>query len=198
MKQTRHPHWLRAALLILGVVVLTNAPTDDVYALVTNPVVLQNTPLNFEGTVVNAGLNPSSLVLGGPDPNGFSGNWSVEVIQGTFAGMGQNNDIKFNVFHNIAPHPELGERALNLSTNTLVDIVPGISTGAFITAPTPHGLVHFDIFRVDYKPIAFNTSLIRCGSYSRTGYISPAWGRAERVGATEKSQSIGTAHIRHS
>jgi hypothetical protein len=160
MKQTRHPHWLRAALLILGVVVLTNAPTDDVYALVTNPVVLQNTPLNFEGTVANAGLNPSSLVLGGPDPNGFSGNWSVEVIQGTFAGMGQNNDIKFNVFHNIAPHPELGERALNLSTNTLVDIVPGISTAAFITAPTPHGLVHFDIFRVDYKPIAFNTSLI--------------------------------------
>ena len=124
-----------------------------------NPITVSNKPLVFEATVDMTVLTPAAIVLGGPDPDGDSGNWSAVIMQVAVDGDGVSDDILFELFHNIAPHPGLSETAPKLvfsSEGGAGFIFHNVVPGAFfpgLSGANPHGIEHEDTFRLTYAPL---------------------------------------------
>ena len=177
--------WMVGSCWVLSVLLAQAFDVETSSAALINGTIVHNKPVRFEATLIHQGLlpDPATLVLGGPDPDGFSGNWSVVITQDTsLLGGAADGDFLFEVFHNVAPHPELGERGLNLTDMFLFAVLPGnaatdVALGEFPLGPAAvkfpgpnsmpvlparsvHGAAHFDIIDVSYQSIAFNTSMI--------------------------------------
>ncbi len=144
----------------LGGLLFLGLSSEHVRADLINPLIIDNKPLRFEANVENIGLTASAIVLGGTDLQGFSGNWSAVIQQSTFDAAGVNNDIQFELFHNIAPDPALLEQAPNLvlkSPPGLFNVVPGALFPGLVGS-ADHGRVHEDAFHITYAPLAAGVS----------------------------------------
>jgi len=140
--------------------------SENAWADLINPTIIDNKPLVFEATVDMTLLTADAIVLGGPDFGGEGGNWSAVIMQVALAadGDGVNNDILFELFHDIAPHPELGETAPKLVFSSeggagfiFHNVVPGTFLPGLFGA-TPHGLVDQDTFSLTYLPLVQGVS----------------------------------------
>jgi hypothetical protein len=143
----------------LGLSLFLWCSAEPARADLINSVLLDNKPLLFRATVDDTLLSPVAIVIGGADPDGFAGNWSVEVVQQTIDGMGENDDIAIRGFHNIPPHPGLGEAPVNLGPVLfLFNVVPGGPAIGPIADSAPHGRSHADSYEIIYGPVMAGVS----------------------------------------
>jgi hypothetical protein len=132
----------------------------NAYGDLINAAIGANKPLLFDATVDMTALTAAAVVLGGPDPMYDSGNWSAIVKQIAADGDGVFDDVVFEFYHNIAPHPGLRELAPNLVFSGPAffhNVVPGIGFPGLL-GMEHHGVLHQDTFHITYTPLVAGVS----------------------------------------